>query len=49
MCAGGFAGDSEPAGVLSAVSHSPAGLWQSLFIPRHSSVRRAVRRLLLSE
>lgn len=24
MCAGGFASDSEPAGVLSSVSHSPA-------------------------
>lgn len=35
MCksAGGFAGDSELAGALSAVSHSPASLWQSLFIP----------------
>ncbi len=33
VCAGGFVGDSEPARVLSAVNHSPAGLWQSLFIP----------------
>lgn len=45
VCAGGqWAGS-----VLSAVIHSPAGLWQSLFIPRRSSVCRTVHRLLLSE